>query len=119
VDTGLLDGRGAVTHWGAAAALATRRSSVSVNADAIYVDHGDILTSAGTASSIDACLHIVRTILGADAAATVARELVVAPHRDGGQAQYVTRPVPETGGVGQLGATIDWALAHLDQPLSI
>lgn len=119
VDTGLLDGRGAVTHWGAAAALATRRPSVSVNSDAIYVDHGDILTSAGTASSIDACLHIVRTILGADAASTLARELVVAPHRDGGQAQYVSRPVPDAGGVGQLGATIDWALAHLDQPLSI
>ena len=119
VDTGLLDGRGAVTHWGAAGALATRRRAVSVNPDAIYVDHGDILTSAGTASSIDACLHIVRTILGSDAASTVARELVVAPHRDGGQAQYVSRPVPDAGGVGQLGATIDWALAHLDQSLSV
>jgi transcriptional regulator GlxA family with amidase domain len=119
VDTGLLDGRGAVTHWAAADDLARRRPSVSVNADAIYVDHGDILTSAGTASSIDACLHIVRTILGADAASAVARQLVVAPHRDGGQAQYVSRPVPEAGGVGQLGATIDWALAHLGQPLSI
>ncbi|WP_353952093.1 helix-turn-helix domain-containing protein [Knoellia sp. S7-12] len=119
VDSGLLDGRDAVTHWAAAADLAARRPSVSVNADAIYVDHGDILTSAGTASSIDACLHIVRTRLGADAASMVARQLVVAPHRDGGQAQYVSRPVPDTGGVGQLGATIDWALAHLDQSLSI
>ncbi|MFC7485264.1 GlxA family transcriptional regulator [Knoellia sp. CPCC 206453] len=119
VDSGLLDGREAVTHWAVAAELAARRPSVSVNADAIYVDHGDILTSAGTASSIDACLHIVRTRLGADAASMVARQLVVAPHRDGGQAQYVSRPVPDTGGVGQLGATIDWALAHLDQSLSI
>lgn len=119
VDTGLLDGREAVTHWAAAPSLAARRPSVAVNADAIYIDHSDILTSAGTASSIDACLHIVRTMLGSDAASAIARELVVAPHRDGGQAQYVTRPIPERGGVGQLGATIDWALAHLDQQLSV
>lgn len=119
VDTGLLDGRGVVTHWAAAESLAARRPSVQVNADAIYVDHGDILTSAGTASAIDACLHIIRTELGSDVAAAVARNLVVAPHRDGGQAQYVNRPVPERGGVGQIGATVEWALMHLDQPLNV
>lgn len=119
VDSGLLDGRAAVTHWGAAAALSSRRHDVTVNADAIYIDHGDILTSAGTASAIDACLHVVRTLLGSDAAATIARHLVVAPHRDGGQSQYVLRPVPAHDGSAQLGGTIDWALAHLDQPLTV
>lgn len=119
VDSGLLDGRAAVTHWAAAADLTARRPAVDVTADAIYVDHGDILTSAGTASGIDACLHLVRTVLGSDAASKVARQLVVAPHRDGGQAQYVQRPLPEHRGVGQIGQTIDWALAHLDQPLSV
>ena len=84
-------------------AVGDRHPSVLVNADAIYVDHGDVLTSAGTASSLDACLHIVRRELGSEAAATLARHLVVAPHRDGGQAQYISRPMPEPGGVGQLG----------------
>ncbi|MFI5959921.1 helix-turn-helix domain-containing protein [Cryptosporangium sp. NPDC051539] len=83
-----------------------------MNPSALYLDHGDVLTSAGTASSIDACLHVLRTVLGSAAASTVARHLVVAPHRDGGQAQYVDRPIPEPGGVGQLGATLDWALAR-------
>lgn len=117
--SGLLDGRTVVTHWGAAEDLSALHPSVRVNPDAIYVDHGDVLTSAGTASSLDACLHIVRRELGSEAAATLARYLVVAPHRDGGQAQYVERPMPEPGGVGQLGDTIDWALAHLDQPITV
>jgi transcriptional regulator GlxA family with amidase domain len=119
VDSGLLDGRGVVTHWGAVEELARRRPGVNVNPAALYLDHGDVLTSAGTASAIDACLHIVRTHLGSAAAATVARHLVVAPHREGDQAQYVDRPMPQPGGVGHLGPTIDWALAHLDQPLSV
>jgi transcriptional regulator GlxA family with amidase domain len=119
VDSGVLDGRHAVTHWGAADRLAHRRPGVTVDAAALYLDHGDVLTSAGTASAIDACLSIVRTQLGASAAATVARHLVVAPHREGDQAQYVERPMPEPGGVGHLGPTIDWALSHLDQPLTV
>ena len=119
VDSGLLDGREVVTHWGAVDQLARRRPEARVNAAALYLDHGDVLTSAGTASAIDACLHIVRTRLGSSAAATVARHLVVAPHREGDQAQYVVRPMPEPGGVGHLGPTIDWALAHLDQRLSV
>ena len=117
VDSGLLDGRDVVTHWGAVEALARRRPEVRVTSTALYLDHGDVLTSAGTASAIDACLHLVRSRLGSSAAATVARNLVVAPHREGDQAQYVDRPMP--GGVGHLGPTIDWALAHLDQPLSV
>ena len=119
VDSGVLDGRQAVTHWGAADRLARRRPEVGVDAAALYLDHGDVLTSAGTASAIDACLSIVRTELGASAAATVARHLVVAPHREGDQAQYVARPMPEPGGVGHLGATVDWALANLDRHLAV
>ena len=119
VDSGLLDGRDAVTHWDVVGELARRRPEVRVNAAALYLDHGDVLTSAGTASAIDACLHIVRSHLGSSAAATVARHLVVAPHREGDQAQYVDRPMPEPGGVGHLGPTVDWALAHLDEQLSV
>ncbi|KQP64712.1 MULTISPECIES: GlxA family transcriptional regulator [unclassified Nocardioides] len=119
VDSGVLDGRGAVTHWGAAAQLARRRPNVAVEAAALYLDHGDVLTSAGTASAIDACLHVVRTRLGAVAAATVARHLVVAPHREGDQAQYVERPVPRADDTGHVGPTMDWALAHLDRPLGV
>ena len=119
VDSGLLDGRDVVTHWGVVEELARRRPEVRVNSAALYLDHGDVLTSAGTASAIDACLYIVRSHLGSSAAATVARNLVVAPHREGDQAQYVERPMPEPGGVGHLGPTIDWALANLDQRLSV
>lgn len=119
VDSGLLDGRTVVTHWASAERLASRNSSIVVNADAIYVDHHDVLTSAGTASAIDACLHVVRQELGSEAASTLARFLVVAPHRDGGQAQYITRPMPEPDGVGQLGDTIDWVLEHLDEPITV
>ncbi|TNM41904.1 helix-turn-helix domain-containing protein [Nocardioides albidus] len=119
VDSGVLDGRDVVTHWGAVEELAKRRPDVTVTPAALYRDHGDVLTSAGTASAIDACLSIVRSQLGSTAAATVARHLVVAPQREGDQAQYVDRPIPAAGGVGDLGTTIDWALAHLDERLSV
>ncbi|KRE39150.1 AraC family transcriptional regulator [Janibacter sp. Soil728] len=119
VDSGVLDGREVVTHWEAVDQLHERRPGLMVNSAALYIDHGDVLTSAGTASAIDACLHIVRAHLGSAAAATVARTLVVAPHRDGDQAQYVIRPMPEREGVGHLGATIDWALSHLEEPLPV
>ncbi len=117
--SGVLDGREVVTHWAAARDMLSLHPAVVVNADAIYVDHGDVLTSAGTASALDACLHLVRRELGSDAAAALARYLVVAPHRDGGQAQYVTRPMPGPDGVGQLGGTIAWALANLDQRITV
>ena len=119
VDSGVVDGRDVVTHWSAVETLARRRPDVAVSAAALYRDHGDVLTSAGTASAIDACLSIVRSHLGAAAAGTVARNLVVAPHREGDQAQYIERPMPEVGGVGDLGPTVDWALAHLDERLSV
>ncbi|WP_406724290.1 helix-turn-helix domain-containing protein [Streptomyces sp. GD-15H] len=116
--SGVLDGRAAATHWAAAAKLAERYPAVDVHADALYLDHGDVLTSAGTASALDACLHVVRTRLGSAAAATIARHLVVAPHREGDQAQYIDRPMPDDT-AGPIGDTITWALANLDQRLSV
>ncbi|MEU7473067.1 helix-turn-helix domain-containing protein [Streptomyces sp. NPDC044984] len=118
VGSGVLDGRAVATHWASAADLAERYPAVDVHADALYLDHGDVLTSAGTASGLDACLHIVRNRLGSEAAATVARHLVIAPHREGDQAQYIDRPVPDSA-AGPIGDTITWALANLDQRLSV
>ena len=119
VDSVPLEGRSVVTHWAVTAQLAQRHAGVQVDPVALYLDHGDVLTSAGTASTLDACLHIVRSHLGATAATTLARHLVIAPHRDGNQAQYVARPMPAPGGVGHLGPTLDWALAHLDRELGV
>ena len=116
---GILDGRGAVTHWAAAGEFAERFPSVDVDPDALYIDHGDVLTSAGTASALDACLHVVRTRLGSAAAAKVARRLVIAPHREGGQAQYIERPLPETEERGPIGEVTEWALANLDADLGV
>jgi transcriptional regulator GlxA family with amidase domain len=117
--SGVLDGRTAVTHWGAAREVAAKPHAVDFDDSALYIDHGDVLTSAGTASALDACLHIVRTRLGSAAAATVARQIVIAPHRDGGQAQYIARPLPDPELDGPLGRTIQWALANLDQDLEV
>ena len=119
VDSLPLEGRSVVTHWAATDQLAARRAGVTVDPVALYLDHGDVLTSAGTASALDACLHIVRSHLGAAAATVVARHIVIAPHREGNQAQYVDRPVPEPGGTGHLGGTLDWALAHLGEDLGV
>ncbi|MGR6900996.1 GlxA family transcriptional regulator [Glutamicibacter sp. BSL13] len=117
--SGILDGRTAVTHWEAVNEAAARHTEVSFGASALYIDHGDILTSAGTASSLDACLHIVRRELGATAAATVARHIVVAPHREGDQTQYIQRPVLEPATDSPLGPVIEWALANLDKKLGV
>lgn len=117
--SGVLDGRTAVTHWDAARAMAAKQPAVEFSDSALYVDHGDVLTSAGTASALDACLHMVRTRLGSAAAAAVARQIVVAPHREGDQAQYVARPLQDPALDGPLGGTIQWALANLDQDLEV
>jgi transcriptional regulator GlxA family with amidase domain len=117
--SGVLDGRTAVTHWGGAKAVAAKPHAVEFNDSALYIDHGDVLTSAGTASALDACLHIVRTHLGSAAAAAVARQIVVAPHRDGDQAQYIARPLPDPDLDGPLGRTIQWALANRDQDVEV
>ena len=97
---GLLDGRRAATHWRYADALARGFPRVTVDADVLYVDDGDVLTSAGVGAGIDLCLHIVRRDHGAEAANAVARRMVVAAHRDGGQAQYVERPLPVAAAAG-------------------
>ncbi|MEV0612680.1 helix-turn-helix domain-containing protein [Nonomuraea sp. NPDC050404] len=115
--TGLLDGREAATHWKYADELARRHPRVRVNAQALYIDDGDILTSAGTAAAIDLCLHIVRTDYGTAAAAAVGRRMVVAPHREGDQTQFApVRPVPAPQ---SLAPVLDWALARLHEPLTM
>ncbi|MFG2918009.1 helix-turn-helix domain-containing protein [Kitasatospora sp. NPDC048298] len=117
---GLLDGREATTHWRYAELLRQRHPAVRVNPDVLYVDNGDVLTSAGSAAGIDLCLHLVRRDHGAKVANTVARRFVVAPHRDGGQAQFVeaaVRPVEdEEDGIAR---SMQWALDHLSSPLTI
>ncbi len=92
--TGLLDGRRATTHWRYAEGLQKRYPAIHVDPDVLYVDEGQLLTSAGSAAGLDLCLHLVRRDHGADIANQVARRLVIPPHRDGGQAQYIERPVP-------------------------
>src|SRR3954452_18437881 len=116
---GLLDGRRATTHWRYAPYLAEWFPAIDVDPDVLYVDEGDVLTSAGVAAGIDLCLHIVRCDHGAEVAAKVARRIVVAPHRDGVQAQFVERPVPARDGDAGLAATRAWALEHLDRPLDV
>ncbi|MBB5801374.1 transcriptional regulator GlxA family with amidase domain [Saccharothrix ecbatanensis] len=118
-DAGLLSRRTAVTHWQAADMLAARHRDIDVDASALYIDHGDVLTSAGTASAIDACLHLVRGRLGAAAANRVARSLVVAPHREGGQAQYIERPLSPQSVNDPIAVVSEWALRHLAEPLPV
>ncbi|WP_272477430.1 GlxA family transcriptional regulator [Baekduia alba] len=116
---GLLDGRRATTHWSYCARLAEEFPAVDVDPDVLYVDDGDVLTSAGLAAGMDLCLHVVRGDLGADAATAVARWNVVAPHRDGGQAQYIDAPLPPARAGDGLAATRAWAVARLDTPLGV
>jgi transcriptional regulator GlxA family with amidase domain len=118
-EAGLLDGRPATTHWAWAERFAERFPQVRLDRDVLYVDDGAVLTSAGTAAGIDCCLHLLRSDHGADVANRVARRLVVAPHRQGGQAQYVEQPLPATGAEHRLSAVLAWAAAHLDQALSL
>jgi AraC family transcriptional regulator, transcriptional activator FtrA len=117
--TGLLDGLTAATHWRYAALLRSRFPRVHVDPDVLYLDHGQILTSAGTAAGIDLCLYIVRRDHGADIANRVARRMVVAPHRDGGQAQFIEQPVPQSTNGDPIGVAIAHALDHLDEPLDV
>ena len=115
---GVLDGKRATTHWRYASELAERYPAVRVDPDVLYIDEGSVLTSAGSAAGIDLLLHIVRLDYGAAIANQVAKRLVVPPHRDGGQAQYVSAPVRESGERG-LGPLLDWVRGHLPQPLAI
>lgn len=116
---GLLDGRRATTHWLWAAELATRYPKVQVDPQVLYIDDGQILTSAGAAASIDLSLHVVRQDYGAAIAAAVARRMVVSPHREGGQAQYIETPLPTLDEDDPFGATLTWLLGHLQEDLSV
>jgi transcriptional regulator GlxA family with amidase domain len=116
--TGLLDGRRATTHWHYTRELARKHPLVQVDENVLFVDAGSVLTSAGAASGIDLCLHILRSDLGVAASNHAARRLVAAPYRSGGQAQYVPRSVPEPLGE-RFAATREWALHRLDEPLSL
>jgi transcriptional regulator GlxA family with amidase domain len=116
--TGLLDGRRCTTHWAFADTFARRFPRARLDPDVLYVDEGDVLTSAGTAAGMDLCLHLVRKDHGAEVANGVARRVVMPPHREGGQAQYIERPVPDVGD-DVLQRTCQWALEHLDEPLGL
>jgi transcriptional regulator GlxA family with amidase domain len=116
---GLLDGRRATTHWMYADLLAERYPDVKVDPKVLYVEDDNVYTSAGTAAGIDLCLHIVRQDHGAEVANKVARRMVVPPHRDGGQAQYVDQPLPTGGGDDLLADVLTWMEEHLDEQLSV
>jgi transcriptional regulator GlxA family with amidase domain len=116
---GLLDGRTATTHWECVDTLAERYPKVTVNPDVLYVDEGDILTSAGVAAGLDCCLHLLRQFSGAEIANRRARRLLIAPHRQGGQAQFIERPLPVTNSDGRLSQVLEWVIQHLEHPHSI
>jgi AraC family transcriptional activator FtrA len=113
--TGLLDGRSATTHWLRTEQLQREFPRVSVEPDVLYVDHGDVATSAGAGAGIDLCLHLVRRDHGAAHASLIARHMVMPPHRDGGQSQYVPPPPVEDA----LDGLLEWAGARLGTPLSV
>jgi transcriptional regulator GlxA family with amidase domain len=115
---GLLDGRRATTHWAYARRFARLFPEVEIDPRVLYVDDGDVLTSAGVAAGIDLCLHMVRCDHGAEAANRVARRIVVAAHREGGQAQFVERPLTEAPS-GGLAATRAWMVERLAEPLTV
>ncbi len=115
---GLLNGRSAATHWSSAAQLAERYPDVNVNPDVLFVDEGDVLTSAGAATGLDLCLHMIRTDFGSAIAADVARHIVIAPQRDGGQAQFIVHPQPGPDH-GSLEPTMRWIRDHLSEPITL
>ncbi|MEO1060168.1 MAG: transcriptional regulator FtrA [Actinomycetota bacterium] len=117
--TGLLDGRRATTHWRYLDRLAAERPAIRLEPDVLYVDEGELLTSAGSAAGIDCGLHLVRRDHGADVANQVARRLVVPPHRDGGQRQFVPEPVAPAGPDAAIAEICEWAVEHLDAPLTV
>lgn len=116
---GVLDGRRATTHWLFADDLARAHPRVEVDAQVLYIDEGQVLTSAGTAAAIDLALHIVRSDHGAAIANQVARRMLVPPHRDGGQAQFLPTPLPPDLDGHELDGVMDWMLENLDQTLRV
>jgi transcriptional regulator GlxA family with amidase domain len=115
---GLLDGRACTTHWRHTGELAALYPAAKVDPSVLYVDDGLVITSAGTAAGIDACLHLVRKEQGATVANAIARRMVVPPHRDGGQAQFVEHPVSSLA-CDTLAEVIEWMERHLDQQLAV
>jgi transcriptional regulator GlxA family with amidase domain len=113
---GILDDRPASTHWAWADDFARRYPRVRLDPDVLYVDDGDVMTSAGTAAGLDCCLHVLRKMCGAQVANYVARRLVVPPHRQGGQAQFVQQPMPPNPRGDRLSGLLDWVSGHLDLP---
>ena len=118
-EAGLLDGRPATTHWNLATAFAERHPRVRLDADVLYVDDGDVLTSAGTAAGLDCCLHLMRRLCGAEVANRAARRMVVAPHRQGNQAQFIAQPVRTVVRGDRLSELLDWVGRHLDEAHSL
>jgi transcriptional regulator GlxA family with amidase domain len=117
--TGLLDGLRATTHWQWVDQIADRFPAVRIDADVLYVDEGRILTGAGGAAGIDLCLYWMRREYGANAANAVARCLVVQPHRDGGQAQFIVSPMPDVGDSEGLGDVLAWMRQNLQESVTV
>jgi transcriptional regulator GlxA family with amidase domain len=117
--SGLVEGREVTTHWHAAPLLAARYPGIRVRSDVLWTDLGDVVSSAGTVAALDCCLHLVRRDLGAAVAGEVARRLVMAPHRDGSQAQFVRTPVPDDDGPDEIAEAMAWARWRLDRPLDL
>jgi len=118
-EAGLLDGRDATTHWGYARDFADRYPQVRLDANVLYVEDHGIVTSAGTAAGIDCCLYLLRQHVGAEIANSVARRLVVPPHRQGGQAQFIEQPIPETRANSRLSDLFDWVRQNLHAPHTV
>jgi AraC family transcriptional regulator, transcriptional activator FtrA len=118
-EAGLLDGLVATTHWGALERFSNRFPTIKVDPNVLYVDNGAILTAAGSAAAIDVSLHLVRRDLGAKVAVSVARQMVTAPHRSGGQAQFVPSTADGQVSNNEFGEILEWMLDHLDQDLSL
>ncbi len=114
---GLLDGRRATTHWAMAAELGARFPAVEVSSAPLFIDEGEVMTSAGLSAGIDLCLHVVRVDFGAAVGERVARHLVASPHREGGQAQFIKRP--PSSPAGSLEPTRAWAAERIDRPLDV
>lgn len=115
---GLLDGRPCTTHWMHADALARKYPTAQVDRNVLFVDDGNLITSAGTAAGIDACLHLVRRELGSEVTNKIARRMVVAPQRDGGQRQYIEQPIPVRCSDG-FAPHLDWILSNLEKPHTV
>ncbi|MBV6324724.1 GlxA family transcriptional regulator [Duganella violaceipulchra] len=118
-EAGLLDGHTATTHWANADIMAERYPKVRVDREVLYVDEGKVVTSAGVAAGLDCCLHLLRQLCGAEIATRVARQMVVAPHRQGGQAQFIERPLPVNGSDDRFAQVLAWVEEDLTQNHSI